>query len=109
MIHAWTIGHMPDTIEHEAESWEYTDCPICGEPMRKASEMCADCWNEQRRTAWAETNVPDMLDRHHRIERALASSGWTLGELLKLSKKGKLPTDDEINARMRANTKQSDA
>ena len=91
-------GHMLGEIQHEAESWEYTDCPVCGGRMRKASEMCAECWNKERAGRWAEDNWPAILERHHRFEAAL-EAGWQLRYLWFLARIGKIPTWAQIVAR----------
>jgi len=88
------IGEMP--AARDLSLSESATCPNCGRRMHHEAKLCQVCHNAKRKVIWSEINVPEMLDRHHLIEQALATGCYTIDELMERARANDLPTKGEI-------------
>lgn len=99
------IGEYEPKREHTRYDGDFQECPGCGGQMHKTAKLCHDCHVKQNGTFDRIVDRTERQERQERFDMALVA-GWTVEELYGGEydpgnpQKDKLPTREEIVARM---------
>jgi hypothetical protein len=89
--------------EHQPKrKHSYDRCPLCGTLKSSTAKVCIACHGRLMRDKEIKTRYErdeGFWDRHRRWGLAM-EAGWAIKELCALARKGQLPTDEQIEARM---------